>query len=164
MASGNLSVHRRELGLSSGNLARASNMLANAEDKQDLSRRLANVGTIYENLGEIYTDLSDKDLYDFSELLSDQVKMTAKESVLLKWVLGARSRWNQKHPRSATENVAKLAIVGARAHEEARHGHKGNPAALRTFSNKFLIQLQATGRTEKIPGAELEIKGDCQFC
>ena len=49
-------------------------MLANAEDKQDLSRRLANVGTIYENLGEIYTDLSDKDLYDFSELLSDQVR------------------------------------------------------------------------------------------
>ncbi len=94
MASGNLSVHRRELGLSSGNLARASNMLANAEDKQDLSRRLANVGTIYENLGEIYTDLSDKDLYDFSELLSDQVRMTSKDTVLIFLISGSRSRWN----------------------------------------------------------------------
>jgi len=60
--------------------------------------------------------------------------------------------------------VAELAILGAGAHEEARHGHKGNPGALRNFSNKFLIQLQATGRTEKIPGAELEIKGDRELC
>ena len=93
MASGNLSVHRRELGLSSGNLARASNMLANAEDKQDLSRRLANVGTIYENLGEIYTDLSDKDLYDFSELLSDQV-ITFSIFGCFTPNLGTRPRWN----------------------------------------------------------------------
>jgi hypothetical protein len=76
--------------------------------------------------------------------------------------LGARSRWNQKHPRSAPENVAKLAIVGAGAHEEARHGHKGNPAALRTFSNKFLIlsfssKLLAERRRSQAPSLKLKV-------
>jgi len=127
MASGNLSVHRRELGLSSGNLARASNMLANAEDKQDLSRRLANVGTIYENLGEIYTDLSDKDLYDFSELLSDQVRGLDG----IKNILEARQKMWQNWQSSEQGLMKKRDTV---------------------------TRLQATGRTEKIPGAELEIK------
>lgn len=73
-SAGNLSVHRRELAISSGELGRASAMLANTEEKQVLSRSLSNLGTLYENLGEIYCDLSDKDLYSFSELLGDQVK------------------------------------------------------------------------------------------
>jgi hypothetical protein len=72
-SAGNLSVHRRELAISSGDLGRASSMLANTEEKQSLSRSLSHLGTLYENLGEIYSDLSDKDLYSFSELLSDQV-------------------------------------------------------------------------------------------
>ena len=72
-SAGNLSVHRRELALSSGDLGRASSMLANTEEKQTLSRSLSNLGTLYETLGEIYCDLSDKDLYSFSELLADQV-------------------------------------------------------------------------------------------
>ena len=72
-SAGNLSVHRRELAISSGELGRASAMLANTEEKQVLSRSLSNLGTLYENLGEIYCDLSDKDLYSFSELLGDQV-------------------------------------------------------------------------------------------
>ena len=67
-------MHRRELAISSGELGRASAMLANTEEKQVLSRSLSNLGTLYENLGEIYCDLSDKDLYSFSELLGDQVK------------------------------------------------------------------------------------------
>ena len=48
-------------------------MLSNTEEKPQLSRQLSNLGTLYENLGEIYGDLSDKDLFNFSELLSDQV-------------------------------------------------------------------------------------------
>ena len=49
-------------------------MLSNTEEKPQLSRQLSNLGTLYENLGEIYGDLSDKDLFNFSELLSDQVR------------------------------------------------------------------------------------------
>ena len=54
-------------------MGRASNMLSNTEEKPALSRQLSNLGTLYEGLGEIYSDLSDKDLYEFSELLQDQV-------------------------------------------------------------------------------------------
>jgi len=61
------------LSLSAGDLGRASSMLSNTEEKPQLSRQLSNLGTLYENLGEIYGDLSDKDLFNFSELLSDQV-------------------------------------------------------------------------------------------
>jgi len=72
-SAGNLSVHRKDLSLSAGDLGRASSMLSNTEEKPQLSRQLSNLGTLYENLGEIYGDLSDKDLFNFSELLSDQV-------------------------------------------------------------------------------------------
>ena len=72
-SAGNLSVHRKDLSLSAGDLGRASNMLSNTEEKPALSRQLSNLGTLYEGLGEIYSDLSDKDLYEFSELLQDQV-------------------------------------------------------------------------------------------
>ena len=51
-------------------------MLSNTEEKPQLSRQLSNLGTLYENLGEIYGDLSDKDLFNFSELLSDQVSFS----------------------------------------------------------------------------------------
>ena len=83
-SAGNLSVHRRELAISSGDLGRASAMLANTEEKQVLSRSLSNLGTLYENLGEIYCDLSDKDLYSFSELLADQVRRFWVFLILLK--------------------------------------------------------------------------------
>ena len=66
-------MHRKDLSLSAGDLGRASNMLSNTEEKPALSRQLSNLGTLYEGLGEIYSDLSDKDLYEFSELLQDQV-------------------------------------------------------------------------------------------
>jgi len=126
-SAGNLSVHRRELAISSGELGRASAMLANTEEKQVLSRSLSNLGTLYENLGEIYCDLSDKDLYSFSELLGDQVR--GLDGV--KNVLSAREKMWQNWQASEASLLRKREAV---------------------------TRLQATGRTEKIPAAELEIK------
>jgi len=126
-SAGNLSVHRRELAISSGDLGRASAMLANTEEKQVLSRSLSNLGTLYENLGEIYCDLSDKDLYSFSELLADQVRGLDG----IRNILSAREKMWQNWQTS-------------------------EQGLLRKREN--VTRLQATGRTEKIPGAELEIK------
>jgi len=126
-SAGNLSVHRKDLSLSAGDLGRASNMLSNTEEKPALSRQLSNLGTLYEGLGEIYSDLSDKDLYEFSELLQDQVR--GLDGV--KGLLQAREKMWQNWQGSEQTLLKK---------------------------REAITRLQATGRTEKIPSAELEIK------
>jgi sorting nexin-1/2 len=126
-SAGNLSVHRKDLSLSAGDLGRASSMLSNTEEKPQLSRQLSNLGTLYENLGEIYGDLSDKDLFNFSELLSDQVR--GLDGV--RSLLSAREKMWQNWQSSEQTLLKK---------------------------RETITRLQATGRTEKIPGAELEIK------
>uniref|UniRef100_A0A096M1A6 Sorting nexin-2 n=1 Tax=Poecilia formosa TaxID=48698 RepID=A0A096M1A6_POEFO len=70
-----LVCHRKELSVNTAQFAKSAAMLGNSEDHTALSRALSQLAEVEEKIDQLHQDQANADLYLFSELLGDYVRL-----------------------------------------------------------------------------------------